>query len=66
MECPLTGELCSGRPCPFWVDGDCVISQVDLRGRADVVEWLDGLRRDLRRGNDDARSLHALLNEDAE
>ena len=71
MECPLTNNgHCPGRSCPFWLHGDCLISEIDLRGRPDVVSWLDDLRHELSacdlNGRAATGSFHAALHAVAE
>lgn len=48
VECSITNKLCPGRTCPFWLHGECLVSQIDVRDQ-DVVGWLDELRRRLAR-----------------
>ncbi len=50
MVCVLDGRPCIRQACPFWVFGDCLLAELDLSGRADVVEWLVDLRTELAAG----------------
>ena len=59
MRCPLAERECT-RTCPFWVSGECVVAEVDLRGRADVADWLEDLRNELAQPPPD-NSFHASL-----
>ena len=47
-------------PLPVLGGGECVIAQVDLRGRADVADWLEDLRNELAQPPPD-NSFHASL-----
>jgi hypothetical protein len=47
LPCRLDGEACRGGECPFWVHGECLLAEVDVRGQPDLVAWLLELRRDL-------------------
>jgi hypothetical protein len=48
MKCPLTEDgLCPGRSCPFWLHGECLVSQIDMKSRPDVRLRLDELRHEL-------------------
>ncbi|MGZ4334054.1 MAG: hypothetical protein ACXVRJ_07240 [Gaiellaceae bacterium] len=47
LPCKLDGRPCPGADCPFWLLGECLLVDVDLRGRGDLVAWLGELRREL-------------------
>jgi len=59
MSCPLATRECT-RDCPFWIDGECLVAEVDLRGRDDLAHWLDDLRAELTEAPAE-RSFHASL-----
>ena len=59
MKCPLAEHDCT-RTCAFWVDGECLIAEIDLRGRDDVKHWLDDLQSELSR-QPDSYLFHASL-----
>jgi hypothetical protein len=59
MRCPLAERECT-RNCPFWVNGECLVEGIDLRGRDDVTHWLEDLRNELARAPNGA-SFHASL-----
>jgi len=59
MRCPLADRECTGT-CPFWVDGECLVEEVDLRGRDDVRHWLEDLRNELARPPE-SHLFHAAL-----
>lgn len=44
--CKLDGASCPGPACPFWVLGECLLSDVEIAD-ADVAEWLLRLRAEL-------------------
>lgn len=52
LPCKLDGRPCPGPDCPFWLLGECLLVDVDLRGRTDLVRWLTDLRRELGPGTD--------------
>lgn len=48
MECPLDEKgHCDGPDCAFWLGGECLIDDIDLAGRTDLIRWLNELRREL-------------------
>jgi hypothetical protein len=59
MRCPLAPRECTHN-CPFWTGGECVVAEIDLRGRDDVAHWLDDLRNELGQAPD-VGSFHASL-----
>jgi len=59
MRCPLAPRECTHN-CPFWTGGECLVTEVDLRGRADVAQWLEDLREELAQAPPD-NSFHASL-----
>lgn len=56
MECLLdeTGR-CEGPDCVFWLRGECLIDDVDLAGRTDLIRWLNELRHELAAETADAQ-----------
>lgn len=56
MECPLEESgHCEGQECAFWLGGECLIDDIDLAGRTDLIRWLNELRRELWQETADAR-----------
>ena len=47
LPCRLDGRECPGAACPFWLSGECLLAEIDMRGRPDVAAWLTELRTEL-------------------